>query len=54
MVFGTIAAAINGSLQPVSFIVFGELIDKFIENDTGKPLDINKEIGSFFVFFVDE
>lgn len=52
MVIATISAAINGSLQPVSFIVFGELIDKFIENDSGKELDINKEMETFAIYYV--
>ena len=35
MFFGSIAAAVNGVLQPISFIIFGELMDQFIDNDKG-------------------
>ena len=38
MVIASIAAAINGVIQPISFILFGELIDRFIDNDSGMIL----------------
>lgn len=40
MVLGTIFAMGNGVAQPCSFLVFGELIGKFIENAKSRSLNI--------------
>ena len=52
MFIGTLGAIVNGIAQPVSFILFGELINKFIVKDSGETIDIEKEMTDFAIFYV--
>ena len=52
MFIGTIAAVVNGVAQPVSFIFFGEIIDKFIQKDANEVIDIEEEMTKFALFYV--
>uniref|UniRef100_A0A7M5VBZ8 Uncharacterized protein n=1 Tax=Clytia hemisphaerica TaxID=252671 RepID=A0A7M5VBZ8_9CNID len=52
MFFASISACINGVLQPVSFIIFGELINDFVDEDSGKTIDLNKEMEKFGIYYV--
>ena len=53
MFIGTIAAIGNGVSQPISFIIFGELIDSFIDKESGEPfIDLDKEMAKFALFYV--
>lgn len=52
MVLGSIAAVGNGVAQPISFIFFGKLIDKFIEKDSGKNIDIEDEMTTFAIYYI--
>ena len=56
MVIGTIFAMGNGVAQPCSFLVFGELIGKFIShakvgNFTSNPINIQKEMETFAAYY---
>ena len=56
MIFGTIFAMGNGVAQPCSFLVFGELIGKFIDyakniNSNLPPLNIEEEMEKFAGYY---
>ncbi len=61
MIFGTLFAMGNGIAQPCSFLVFGELIGKFISfqqsanklaaNQTAPVIDIEKEMAKFAAYY---
>ena len=56
MIFGTIFAMGNGVAQPCSFLVFGELIGKFISHaqlqvGSVSPINIEKEMETFAAYY---
>lgn len=52
MIIGSIAAVGNGVAQPISFIFFGEIIDKFIKADSRVNIDIQGEMTTFALYYV--
>lgn len=52
MFIATIAAIGNGVAQPVSFILFGEIINDFINVESDKPLDIEGAMQEFALYYV--
>ena len=53
MICATIASIGNGVAQPVSFIIFGRLIEKFINfGSADRELNIEDEMKVFAVYYV--
>jgi len=52
MVIATIASIGNGLAQPASFIVFGQLIEKFVKFGAGGGFDISEDMKRFAIIYV--
>lgn len=52
MLLGTLSAIGHGAAVPLQFIIFGDLIDKFIDYGGGKEPDLEEKMVQFALYYV--
>lgn len=52
ILIASIASIGNGFAQPISFIIFGELIQKFIDFGSGKIGGIEEQMQEFALYYI--
>lgn len=52
MLLGTLSAIGHGAAVPLQFIIFGDLIDKFINHGKGEKFDLEEQMVQFALYYV--